>query len=87
MAFEGLFVVIHQVYDQPIVNEQVIEKEKKEEDRRGQKVRKVDATGNIIVEEGEEGTTTGEGTAKGGSLAGHGAVSYTHLTLPTNREV
>ena len=77
MAFAGLFVVIHQVYDQPIVNEQVIEKEKKEEDRRGQKVRKVDATGNIIVEEGEEGTTTGEGTAKGGSLAGHGVVQLT----------
>ena len=77
MAFAGLFVVIHQVYDQPIINEQVIEKEKKEEDRRGQKVRKVDATGNIIVEEGEEGTTTGEGTAKGGSLAGHGVVQLT----------
>ena len=77
MAFAGLFVVIHQVYDQPIVNEQVIEKQKKEEDRRGQKVRKVDATGNIIVEEGEEGTTTGEGTAKGGSLAGHGVVQLT----------
>ena len=77
MAFAGLFVVIHQVYDQPIVIEKVVDKETKEEDRRGKKVRKVDATGNIIVEEGEEGTTTGTGTAKGGSLAGHGVVQLT----------
>jgi len=77
MAFAGLFVVIHQVYDQPIVIEKVVDIETKEEDRRGQKVRKVDATGNIIVEEGEEGTTTGTGTAKGGSLAGHGVVQLT----------
>ncbi len=77
MAFAGLFVVLHQVYDQPIVVEKVIEDQKKEEDRRGQKVRKVDSTGNIIVEEGEEGTTTGTGTAKGGSLAGHGVVQFT----------
>ena len=77
MAFAGLFVVIHQVYDQPIIVEKVVEDQKKEEDRRGQKVRKVDATGNIIVEEGEEGTTTGTGTAKGGSLAGHGVVQLT----------
>ena len=77
MAFAGLFVVIHQVYDQPIVVEQVIDKEKKSEDTRGQKVRKVDATGNIIVEEGEAGSTTGTGTAKGGSLAGHGVMQLT----------
>ena len=77
MAFAGLFVVIHQVYDQPIVIEQVVDNQKKDDDRRGQKVRKVDATGNIIVEEGEEGTTTGTGTAKGGSLAGHGVVQLT----------
>ena len=76
MAFAGLFVVIHQVYDQPIVVEKVVE-EQKDEDRRGKKIRKVDATGNIIVEEGEEGTTTGTGTAKGGSLAGHGVVQFT----------
>ena len=76
MAFAGLFVVIHQVYDKPIVIEQVVEQDK-EEDRRGKKVRKIDATGNIIVEEGEEGTTTGTGTAKGGSLAGHGVVQLT----------
>ena len=44
---------------------------------RGQKVRKLDATGNIIVEEGEAGTTTGEGTAQGGSLAGHSVVQFT----------
>ena len=77
MAFAGLFVVIHQVYDQPVVIEQVVDDHKKDDDRRGQKVRKVDATGNIIVEEGEEGTTTGTGTAKGGSLAGHGVVQLT----------
>ena len=77
MAFAGLFVVIHQVYDQPIVVEKVAKEQTSEEDRRGQKVRKVDATGNIIVEEGEEGTTTGTGTAKGGSLAGHGVVQLT----------
>ena len=76
MAFAGLFVVIHQVYDQPIVVEKVVEEEK-DDDRRGTKIRKVDATGNIIVEEGEEGTTTGTGTAKGGSLAGHGVVQFT----------
>ena len=39
--------------------------------------RSIDATGNIIVEEGEEWTTTGTGTAKGGSLAGHGVVQLT----------
>ena len=50
MAFAGLFVVIHQVYDQPIVVEKVVE-EQKDEDRRGKKIRKVDATGKIIVEE------------------------------------
>ena len=76
MTFAGLFVVIHQVYDKPIVIEQVVEQDK-EEDRRGKKERKIDATGNIIVEEGEEGTTTGTGTAKGGSLAGHGVVQLT----------
>ena len=77
MAFAGLFVVIHQVYDQPIVVEQVIDKEKKSDDTRGQKVRKVDATGNIIVEDGEAGTTTGTGTSQGGSLAGHGVMQLT----------
>ena len=78
MAFGGLFVVLHQVYDQPIVVEQVVETEKKsKEDTRGSKVRKVDSTGNIIVEESEAGATTGTGTAKGGSLAGHGVVQLT----------
>ena len=78
MAFGGLFVVLHQVYDQPIVIEQVVETEKKsKEDTRGSKVRKVDSTGNIIVEESEAGATTGTGTAKGGSLAGHGVVQLT----------
>ncbi len=78
MAFAGLFVVLHQVYDQPIVVEQVVETEKKsKEDTRGSKVRKVDSTGNIIVEDSEAGATTGTGTAKGGSLAGHGVVQLT----------
>ncbi len=75
MAFGGLFVLLHQVYDQPIVIEQVVKAEKKsKDDTRGSKVRKVDSTGNIIVEESEAGATTGTGTAKGGSLAGHGVV-------------
>jgi len=75
MAFAGLFVVLHQVYDQPIVVEQVIEVDEKSKDElRGSKIRKIDATGNIIVEDG--GTTTGQGTAKGGSLAGHGVVQF-----------
>ena len=78
MAFGGLFVVLHQVYDQPIVVEQVIDAEiKSKDDTRGSKVRKVDSTGNIIVEESEAGATTGTGTAKGGSLAGHGVVQLT----------
>ena len=78
MAFGGLFVVLHQVYDQPIVVEQVVETdEKSQNDVRGSKVRKVDSTGNIIVEDSEAGATTGTGTAKGGSLAGHGVVQLT----------
>ena len=36
--------------------------------------RKVDSTGNIIV---EGDSTTGQGTSKGGSLAGHGVVQLT----------
>ncbi|MDB4846054.1 ABC transporter permease [Candidatus Pelagibacter sp.] len=78
MAFAGLFVVLHQVYDQPIVIEQVVDtEEKSQDDTRGSKVRKVDSTGNIIVEDSEAGATTGTGTAKGGSLAGHGVVQFT----------
>ena len=69
MAFAGLFVVIHQVYDQPIVVEKVVE-EQKDEDRRGKKIRKVDATGNIIVEEGEEGTEDYKGSETGDSGGG-----------------
>ena len=76
MAFAGLFVMIHQVYDQPIVIEQVIEIDEKTEDKaRGSIERKVDATGNIIVEDSGN-ATTGQGTAKGGSLAGHGVVQF-----------
>ncbi|MDA9682063.1 ABC transporter permease [Candidatus Pelagibacter sp.] len=77
MAFAGLFVMIHQVYDQPIVIEQTIDNEvKSENETRGSVERKVDATGNIIVEDSGN-ATTGQGTAKGGSLAGHGVVQLT----------
>ena len=76
MAFAGLFVMIHQVYDQPIVIEKVVENNAKSEtETRGSIERKVDATGNIIVEDSGN-ATTGQGTAKGGSLAGHGVVQF-----------
>jgi len=80
MSFAGLFVVLHQVYDQPIVIEAELKEDTDEASKayqRGQKVRKLDATGNIIVEEGEAGTTTGTGTKQGGSLAGHSVVRFT----------
>jgi len=80
MSFAGTFVIIHQVYDQPIVVESEIKQDIDEASKayeRGQKVRKLDATGNIIVEEGEAGTTTGTGTTQGGSLAGHSVVRLT----------
>jgi len=80
MSFAGLFVVMHQVYDQPIVVESEVVQDTDEASKayqRGQKVRKLDATGNIIVEEGEAGTTTGTGTKQGGSLAGHSVVRLT----------
>jgi len=79
MSFAGLFVVIHQVYDQPIIVEEVVgdTDEASKAYQRGTKVRKLDATGNIIVEEGEAGTTTGTGTKQGGSLAGHSVVRLT----------
>lgn len=78
MAFAGMFVLIHQIYDQPKVIEIVLEtNENSENDVRGSEERKVDATGNIIVEEEESGTTTGAGTSKGVSLAGHGVVEFT----------
>jgi len=80
MSFAGLFVVLHSVYDQPIVVETEVVQDIDEASKayqRGQKVRKLDATGNIIVEEGEAGTTTGTGTTQGGSLAGHSVVRLT----------
>jgi len=80
MSFAGLFVVMHSVYDQPIVVESEVAKDIDEASKayqRGQKVRRLDATGNIIVEEGEAGTTTGTGTTLGGSLAGHSVVRFT----------
>lgn len=78
MAFAGTFVLIHQVYDQPTAIEIVLDpNENLENDVRGSKERKIDATGNIIVDEGKSGTTTGTGTSKGGSLAGHGVVEFT----------
>jgi ribose transport system permease protein len=77
MAFAGLFVMIHQIYDQPIIIEQIVEDNAKSENEvKGSIERKVDATGNIIVEDSGN-ATTGKGTAKGGSLAGHGVVQFT----------
>jgi ribose transport system permease protein len=77
MAFAGLFVMIHQIYDQPIVIEQIVEDNaKSENEAKGSIERKVDATGNIIVEDSGN-ATTGKGTSKGGSLAGHGVVQFT----------
>ena len=77
MAFAGLFVMIHQIYDQPIIIEQIVEDNaKSENEAKGSIERKVDATGNIIVEDSGN-ATTGKGTAKGGSLAGHGVVQFT----------
>ena len=77
MAFAGLFVMIHQIYDQPIVIEQIVEDNAKSENgAKGSIERKVDATGNIIVEDSGN-ATTGQGTSKGGSLAGHGVVQFT----------
>ena len=87
MSLAGLFVVLHSVYDQPIVVETEAVKDIDEASKayeRGQKVRKIDATGNIIVEEGEAGTTTGEGTAQGGSLAGHSVVRLTETPWNNN---
>ncbi|MDB9979345.1 ABC transporter permease [Candidatus Pelagibacter sp.] len=77
MAFAGLFVMIHQIYDQPIIIEQIVEDNAKSKNgTKGSIERKVDATGNIIVEDSGN-ATTGQGTAKGGSLAGHGVVQFT----------
>ena len=77
MAFAGLFVMIHQIYDQPIIIEQIVEDNTKSENgAKGSVERKVDATGNIIVEDSGN-ATTGQGTSKGGSLAGHGVVQFT----------
>jgi ribose transport system permease protein len=77
MAFAGLFVMIHQIYDQPIIIEQIVEDNaKSENEAKGSIERKVDATGNIIVEDSGN-ATTGKGTSKGGSLAGHGVVQFT----------
>ena len=80
MSFACLFVVLHSVYDHPIAVETEVVQDIDEASKaykRGQKVRKLDATGNIIVEEGEAGTTTGTGTTQGGSLAGHSVVRLT----------
>ena len=77
MAFAGLFVMIHQIYDQPIIIEQIVEDNTKSKNgAKGSIERKVDATGNIIVEDSGN-ATTGQGTSKGGSLAGHGVVQFT----------
>ena len=79
MSFAGLFAVIHGVYDQPIIDEAALALEKAEavkvyeDTSKGE--RKIDATGNIIVEDGS--STTGEGSSQGGSLAGHGITQFT----------
>jgi len=76
MSIGGLAVVIHTTQDIPIVDETIITDDKIEDTyERSTVVRKLDATGNIIVE-GEAESTTGQGTAQGGSLAGHSVVQW-----------
>jgi len=75
MSIVGLAVIVHTTQDIPIVEEKVLTTEDYTgtQYERSTVVRKLDATGNIIVE-GDAATTTGEGTAQGGSLAGHSIV-------------
>ena len=79
MSFAGLAVVIHATQDIPIISEETLMLEKQEKANsyeRSTKVRKLDRTGNIIVEDGGASSTTGEGTSQGGSLAGHSVVQW-----------
>jgi len=75
MSIAGLAVIVHTTQDIPIAEEKVLTKEDYTgtQYERSTVVRKLDSTGNIIVE-GDAATTTGEGTAQGGSLAGHSIV-------------
>jgi ribose transport system permease protein len=75
MSIIGLAVIVHTTQDIPIAEEKVLTTEDYTgtQYERSTVVRKLDATGNIIVE-GDAATTTGEGTAQGGSLAGHSIV-------------
>jgi len=75
MSIIGLAVIVHTTQDIPIAEEKILTTEDYTgtQYERSTVVRKLDATGNIIVE-GDAATTTGEGTAQGGSLAGHSIV-------------
>ena len=75
MSIAGLAVIIHTTQDIPIADEKILSTDDYTgtQYERSTVVRKLDATGNIIVE-GDAATTTGEGTAQGGSLAGHSIV-------------
>jgi len=75
MSIAGLAVIVHTTQDIPIAEEKVLTTKDYTgtQYERSTVVRKLDATGNIIVE-GDAATTTGEGTAQGGSLAGHSIV-------------
>jgi len=69
MSIVGLAVIVHTTQDIPIAEEKVLTTEDYTgtQYERSSVVRKLDATGNIIVE-GDASTTTGEGTYGGGSL-------------------
>ena len=75
MSIVGLAVIVHTTQDIPIAEEKILTTEDYTgtQYERSSVVRKLDATGNIIVE-GDAATTTGEGTYGGGSLAGHSIV-------------
>ncbi len=75
MVIAGLSVIIHTTQDIPLAEEKILTTKDYTgtQYERSTVVRKLDATGNIIVE-GDAATTTGEGTEQGGSLAGHSIV-------------
>ena len=75
MSIAGLAVIVHTTQDIPIAEDKVLTTKDYTgtQYERSTVVRKLDKTGNIIVE-GDAATTTGAGTAQGGSLAGHSIV-------------
>jgi len=75
MSIVGLAVIVHTTQDIPIAEDKILTTGDYTgtQYERSTVVRKLDATGNIIVE-GDAATTTGEGTYGGGSLAGHSIV-------------